>query len=76
MTPTGTDAQKPPADDSPASVRSLDPVDPSAPPPDGSRLLQAVLATPVRSRRRPRGVRLQQLLPAVGLARAAGRITG
>jgi hypothetical protein len=28
------------------SVRSLDPVDPSAPPPDGSRLLQDVLATP------------------------------
>ncbi len=51
------------------SIRSLDPVDPSAPPPDGSRLLQAVLATPPETSRRRRGARLLQLAP-VGLALA------
>lgn len=51
------------------SIRSLDPVDPSAPPPDGSRLLQALLATPPETSRRRRGARLLQLAP-VGLALA------
>ena len=37
------------------SIRSLDPVDPSAPPPDGARLLQDVLATPRPSRPQRRG---------------------
>jgi hypothetical protein len=50
-----------------SSIRSLDLVDPSAPPPDGSRLLQTVLATPRPNSPRPRGVRLLQLIP-VGLA--------
>ena len=50
------------------SVRSLDPVDPSAPPPDGTPILHAILATPRPARRR-RGVRLLQLAP-VGLALA------
>jgi hypothetical protein len=64
-----------PVGDPPASISSLDPVDPSAPPPDGSRLLQAVLATPVRPSRRRRGARLLQLAaPAVGAALAAGLI--
>jgi hypothetical protein len=49
------------------SIRSLDPVDPSAPPPDGSRLLQDVLATPRPSSRRRRGVGLLRFVP-VGLA--------
>jgi hypothetical protein len=40
------------------SIRSLDPVDPSAPPPDGTQLLQDVLATPRPSSRRRTGVRL------------------
>jgi len=58
MTPRGED-----------SIRSLDPVDPGAPPPDGSRTLDAVLATPRARTRRRRGVRLLQLAP-VGLALA------
>ena len=61
--------------DSRTSIRSLDPVDPSAPPPDGSRLLQTVLATPVPATRRDRGSRLLQLAaPALGLALVAGMI--
>ena len=40
------------------SVRSLDPVDPGAPPPDGSHLLQDVLATPRPSSPRRRPARL------------------
>ena len=51
------------------SIRSLDPVDPSAPPPDGSRLLQTVLATPRPNSLRRRTRRLPRLVP-VGLALA------
>jgi hypothetical protein len=51
------------------SIRAVDPVDPSAPPPDGSRLLQTVLATPRPNSVRRRGARLLQLIP-VGLALA------
>ena len=51
-------------DDPRTSIRSLDPVDPSAPPPDGSRLLQAVLETPRPASRRRRSVRLLPLAPA------------
>jgi hypothetical protein len=47
------------------SIRSLDPVDPSAPPPDGTHLLQDVLATP-----RPSSRRLRLRLAPVGLAMA------
>jgi hypothetical protein len=65
MTSTGRDAKMPPRGDEPRiSVRSLDPVDPSAPPPDGSRLLQAVLATPRPSNLRRRLLRFAP----VGLA--------
>jgi hypothetical protein len=35
------------------SIRSLDPVDPNAPPPDGSRVLESVLATPPPASGRP-----------------------
>jgi hypothetical protein len=74
MTSTGGDSKVPPsARDPRTSIRSLDPVDPNAPPPDGSRLLQALLATPPRSSRRRRGVRLLQLAPVgVLLALVAG----
>jgi hypothetical protein len=51
------------------SIRSLDPVDGSEPPPDGSDLLHALLATPRPTRVRRRGVRLLPLAP-VGLALA------
>ena len=51
----------PRGDDTPISIRALDPVDPSAPPPDGSRLLQAVLATPRPSTTRRRSVRFAPL---------------
>jgi hypothetical protein len=51
------------------SIRSLDPVDPAAPPPDGSHLLQRVLATPRPSSPRRGSVRLLQLIP-VGLGLA------
>ena len=55
------------------SIRSLDPVDPSAPPPDGSRLLQDVLATPRPSRLRRRGVGLLRFAPmGFALAVVAG----
>ena len=67
---TGEDANLP------TSIRSLDPVDPSAPPPDGSRLLQSVLATPRSNRRRRVRVRLLHLVPAgLGLALVAGVAT-
>jgi hypothetical protein len=46
------------------SIRSLDPVDPSAPPPDGSRVLQTVLATPPPDPPRRKRVRVLQLIPA------------
>ena len=55
------------------SIRSLDPVDPSAPPPDGSRLLQGVLATPRPSRLRRRGVGLLRFAP-MGLALATSSV--
>jgi hypothetical protein len=64
---TGSDREMPPSVRT--SIRSLDPVDPSAPPPDGSRLLQSVLATPRPNSVRRRGARLLQLIP-VGLALA------
>ena len=51
------------------SIRSLDPVDPGAPPPDGSHLLQDVLATPRPSSPRRRRVGLLRFAP-VGLALA------
>jgi hypothetical protein len=55
------------------SIRSLDPVDPSAAPPDGSRVLQTVLATPGPDIRRPRGAGLLRLVPAgLALALVAG----
>jgi hypothetical protein len=67
MTPA--DGRRPPyGNHERTSIRSLDPVDPSAAPPDGSALLQRVLATP-RPKRRRRGARLAQLVP-VGLALA------
>jgi hypothetical protein len=70
MTSTGGDSKMPPRRDDPRhSIRSLDPVDPNAPPPDGSHLLQAVLATPRQTGLRRRGVRLLRLTP-VGLALA------
>jgi hypothetical protein len=59
--------------DSRTSIRSLDPVDPGARPPDGSRLLQAVLDTPPQTPPRRRGVRVLQLAPfGLALAFAAG----
>jgi hypothetical protein len=71
MTSTGEDAKLPPHghDDPRVSIRSLDPVDRNAPPPDGTHLLQAVLATPRQTGARRRGVRLLRLTP-VGLALA------
>jgi hypothetical protein len=48
------------------SIRSLDPVDPNAPPPDGSRVLESVLATPPPARRQRTAARLLPLVP-VGL---------
>jgi hypothetical protein len=67
---TGGDGKMPPhGNQVRTSIRSLDPVDPSAPPPDGSRLLQNVLATPRPNSLRSRGARLLQLIP-VGLALA------
>ena len=59
MTSTG-------GDDPRTSIRSLDPIDPSAPPPDGSHLLRAVLAEPRQTRPPRRRVRVLQLAP-VGL---------
>jgi hypothetical protein len=74
MTSTGRESEMPPrGDDSRTSIRCLDPVDPSAPPPDGSRVLQAVLATPRQTRLRRRGVRVLQLAPVV---LALGFVTG
>jgi hypothetical protein len=65
MTSTGGDPR--------TSIRSLDPVDPSAPPPDGSGVLEAVLATPRRTSPRRRGVGLTRLAPVgLVLAFAAG----
>jgi hypothetical protein len=64
---TGRDRKMPPHVRT--SIRSLDPVDPSTPPPDGIRLLQTVLATPRPNSVRRRGARLLQLIP-VGLALA------
>jgi hypothetical protein len=70
MTSTGRDSEMPPRGDDPrTSIRSLDPVDPATPPPDGSRLLQAVLATPRRTSVPRSGVKLLQLAP-VGLVLA------
>jgi hypothetical protein len=70
MTSTGGDSKLPPRGDDPRnSIRSLDPVDPNAPPPDGSHLLRAVLATPRQSGVRRSGVRVLRLAP-IGLALA------
>jgi hypothetical protein len=67
---TGGDGQMPPhGNHERTSIRFLDPVDPNAPPPDGSRLLQTVLATPRPNNLRRRGARLPRLIP-VGLALA------
>ena len=55
------------------SIRSLDPVDPGAPPPDGSHLLQDVLATPRPSSPPRRRVGLLRFAP-IGLALAV--VTG
>jgi hypothetical protein len=68
MTSNGSDAKMPPHGDDPrTSIRSLDPIDPNAPPPDGSRLLQAVLAAPRGTGRT--GAGLLRLAP-VGFALA------
>jgi hypothetical protein len=70
MTSTGGDSKMPPRGHDPrTSIRSLDPVDPSAPPPDGTRLLQAVLATPRQTSMRRKGARLLRLTP-IGLSLA------
>jgi hypothetical protein len=56
------------------SIRSLDPVDPDTAPPDGSRLLNTVVATPRRSAPRSRAVGLVLQLAPIGIvvAFAAG----
>ncbi len=64
-----SDARTPRRDDPRGSIRSLDPVDPGAPPPDGDRLLQAVLATPRPPAPRRRRAGLLRLAP-LGLALA------
>jgi hypothetical protein len=55
------------------SIRSLDPVDPSTPPADGTRLLQDVLATPRPSSGRRRRAALLRFAPvALAFAVVAG----
>ena len=63
MTPAGPDRGR----EAKPSIRSLDPVDPRVDPPDGARLLRAVLSAPSAAGRRRVARRLLQLVP-VGLA--------
>ena len=62
MTPAGPDRGR----EAKPSIRSLDPVDPRVDPPDGARLLRAVLTAPSVAGRRRKARRLLQLVP-VGL---------